>query len=141
MGLLNSRNFKKAKSMLDKNRHKIGDVVDKATDQLDKVSKGKTSSMSAKVDEAARKYSAGGSTDSGLDVPDTTSADPSAPAGGSHDVSGPDPYLDEDLQRRQAEAAIAATNSAAAAADAFANLMNKAADETESAKKQSDPEV
>ena len=61
MSLFSSKNITKAKSLLDKNRHKVGGIVGKATTQLDKVSKGKTASVSAKVDEAARKYSAGAS--------------------------------------------------------------------------------
>ena len=59
MGLLSSKNMRMAKSMLDKNRHRVGDVVGKATDQMDKVSKGRTSNVSAKIDEMARKYSDG----------------------------------------------------------------------------------
>jgi uncharacterized protein YjbJ (UPF0337 family) len=60
MGLLSTSNMNKAKAMLEKNRHKVGELVGKATDQVDKVSKGKTSSVTSKIDEAAKKFSAGG---------------------------------------------------------------------------------
>ena len=59
MGLINTRNISKAKALLEKNRHRVGDYVGKATEQIDKVSKGKTSDMSRKIEEAARKYSDG----------------------------------------------------------------------------------
>jgi uncharacterized protein YjbJ (UPF0337 family) len=57
MGLLDARNINKAKGLLEKNRHKVGDLVGKATDQVDKISKGKTASVTSKIDEAARKFS------------------------------------------------------------------------------------
>lgn len=57
MGLLSGRNVRKAKSLLEKNRHKVGGLVDKATDQVDKVTKGKTSSVTSKIDGAAHKFS------------------------------------------------------------------------------------
>ena len=57
MGLLSGRNVRKAKSLLNKNRHKVGGLVDKATDQVDKVTKGKTSSVTSKLDDAAHKFS------------------------------------------------------------------------------------
>ncbi len=57
MGLLDARNINKAKGLLEKNRHKVGDLVGKATDQVDKISKGKTSSVTSKIDDAARKFS------------------------------------------------------------------------------------
>jgi hypothetical protein len=63
MGLMNSRNLKKAKSMLDKNRHKVGGLVDKATDKVDKASKGKTSNVTAKIDQAAHKFSGDAASD------------------------------------------------------------------------------
>ena len=59
MGVVNARNLRKAKELLDKNRHRVGEVVDKATTQIDKVSGGKTANLSKKATEAARKYSAG----------------------------------------------------------------------------------
>ena len=57
MGLLSGRNARKAKSLLEKNRHKVGGIVDKATDKVDKVTKGKTSNMTSKIDQAAHKFS------------------------------------------------------------------------------------
>jgi hypothetical protein len=57
MGLLSGRNVKKAKSLLEKNRHKVGGIVDKATDQVNKVTKGKTANVTAKIDGAAHKFS------------------------------------------------------------------------------------
>ncbi len=131
MGLLNSRNLSKAKAMLDKNRHKIGGIVDKATDQIDKVSKGKSSNITKKVDDAAHKYSAGsgsGVSHSGLD--DETFHD--------EPISATGPYDDAELQRRQAEAGIAATNAATAAAEAFTNLANKAASEIDAQQRSGD---
>jgi len=62
MGLMDNRNIKKAKSLLEENRHKVGGVVNKATDQVDKISKGKTSKVTAKIDQAALKFSTGGTT-------------------------------------------------------------------------------
>lgn len=59
---MKARNLAKAKAMVEKNRHKVGDLVGKATDQVDKVSKGKTSNVTAKIDKAARKFSAGATT-------------------------------------------------------------------------------
>lgn len=59
MGLLDARTIKKAKGLLEKNRHKVGSIVGKATDQVDKISKGKTSSVTAKIDKAAMKFSHG----------------------------------------------------------------------------------
>jgi hypothetical protein len=57
MGLLDKRNINKAKRLLDKNKHKVGGMVDKATDQVDKVTKGKSASLTAKIDKAAHKFS------------------------------------------------------------------------------------
>ena len=61
MGLFSGRNLRMAKELLEKNRHKVGDMVGKATEQVDKASGGKTANMSKKAEEAARKYSAGSS--------------------------------------------------------------------------------
>ena len=58
MSLINTRNIKKAKDLLDKNRHKVGDIVGKAAVQVDKASGGKTSDVTTKIEQAARKYSA-----------------------------------------------------------------------------------
>jgi uncharacterized protein YjbJ (UPF0337 family) len=88
MGLMNARNLKKAKSMLEKNRHKVGDLVGKATDQVDKVSKGKTSNLTAKIDEAARKFS--GDTASGEAVADDAEAGADDEGSDSEDTT-PDP--------------------------------------------------
>ena len=57
MGLINTRNLKKAKVLLDKNRHKVGDLVGKAAVQVDKASGGKTSDVTTKLEQAARKFS------------------------------------------------------------------------------------
>lgn len=57
MGVFSGRNMRKAQSLLNKNRHKIGGIVDKATDQVDKVTKGKTAGVTNKLDEAAHKFS------------------------------------------------------------------------------------
>ena len=58
MGVINARNLRKAKQLLDQNRHRVGDVVGKAAVQVDKVSGGKTSDLTTKIEKAARKYSA-----------------------------------------------------------------------------------
>ena len=121
MGLLNSRNLRKAKALLEQNRHKVGDMVGKATEQVDKVSKGKTTGVSAKVEEAARKYSAGGVTHHGDRPGDHPDATPGRPS------TGQVPDDDAELQRRQAEANIAAANALTAAAEAAAGIFNKAA--------------
>ncbi len=117
MGLLNARNLNKAKSLLEKNRHKVGDLVGKATEQIDKASKGKTSAMSAKVEDAARKYSAGGATHTGQH--------PDAPPAPVEDYQAP--VDDAEQRRRESEATIAAANAMKAAAEAATNMMNTAA--------------
>ena len=61
MALLNARNLRKAKELIEKNRHKVGDAVGKATEKIDKASGGKTTNFSKKAEDAARKYSAGSS--------------------------------------------------------------------------------
>ena len=73
MGLLDARNIKKAKGLLDKNRHKVGSIVGKATDQVDKLSKGKTSAVTSKIDKAAMKFSHGAAADE--TVADDTATD------------------------------------------------------------------
>ena len=119
MGLLNTRNLRKAKDLLEKNRHKVGDVVEKAGGTLDKVSKGKTSAVTAKASDAAKKYSQGAAPKYGteISVDDTTSRAMSA----------------EDAQVRQAEATAGAANAVKGAADALTNMMNKAAAKAEQA--------
>lgn len=117
MGLLNARNLRRAKQLLEKNRHRVGDVVEKAGTQLDKASKGKTSNVTSKAAEAAKKYSAGNVTHHGLD----------------DDGTGPDePLSAEEAQTRQAEATAAAANAVSGAANALTNLVNKAAAKAES---------
>jgi len=116
----------KAKSLLEQNRHKVGDLVGKATEQVDKVSKGKTTNVSAKVEEAARKYSAGSVSHHG-EHPD---ASPGAAPGMS--TTSDAPVDDAELQRRQAAANIAAANALKSAADAAANIFNKAASQPSS---------
>ena len=112
MGLLNTRNLRKAKELLEKNRHKVGDVVEKAGGTLDKVSNGKTTSVTAKASDAAKKYSEGAAPKYGTEihVDDTTSRAMSA----------------EDAQMRQAQATEGAAKAVQGAADALTNLMNKA---------------
>ncbi len=51
--------FDKAKDLADKNRDKIGEGVDKATDVVDDKTGGKHSEHLEQVDDAARKYAAG----------------------------------------------------------------------------------
>ena len=124
MGLLNSRNLRKAKDLLEKNRHKVGDVVEKAGGTLDKVSKGKTTSMTAKASDAAKKYSDGATPKYGTEmfIDDETSQRMS----------------NEDAQARQAQATAGAANAVKGAADALTNMMNKAtakAEEQNQAKK------
>lgn len=78
MGLLDARNIKKAKGLLDKNRHKVGSIVGKATDQVDKLSKGKTSAVTSKIDKAAMKFSHGSATEEAATdetATDTTTTD------------------------------------------------------------------
>ncbi|MFK8026162.1 MAG: antitoxin [Ilumatobacter sp.] len=116
MGLLNARNLRKAKDLLEKNRHKVGDVVEKAGTQLDKVSNGKTANVTSKASDAAKKYSAGSNaTHHGIDTPNTMPS-------GQHDLAN-----EAEAKRRQAEAAGAVTG----AANAFTNFMNKAAEKLE----------
>lgn len=121
MGLLNARNLRKAKQLLDKNRHKVGDVVEKAGTQLDKVSKGKTSNVTSKASDAAKKYSegAGNVTHHGLD----SDAPDLKPHG--------DPLSAEEAKLRQAQATTSAANAVTGAANALTNLMNKAASKAE----------
>ncbi len=68
------------KQQFDKHKHKVAPVVNKATDQVDKATKGKSSSITSKVDDAARKIS-GGSTTSGT-APMPTEAAKDEPTAG-----------------------------------------------------------
>jgi hypothetical protein len=124
MGLLNARNLRKAKDLLEKNRHKVGDMVEKAGGTIDKVSGGKTSSVTAKATDAAKKYSDGTqprySTETFLD--DETHQAMSA----------------EDAQMRESQATATAANAVKGAADALTNLMNKATETAEKAQKDAD---
>lgn len=93
MSLLNARNLRRAKTLLDQNRHRVGDIVGKATEQIDKVSKGRTSEVSAKVEEAARKYSAGAAS-AGQPLPDQAAPSPSTAATDHRDSSSQHPDTD-----------------------------------------------
>jgi len=117
MGLLSSRNLRMAKDLLEKNRHKVGDMVDKAGGTIDKVSGGKSASMTSKASEAAKKYSDGSPPKYGTEVPvdDATQQAMSA----------------EDAQLRQSQATAGAANAVKGAADALTNLMNKVAAQAE----------
>lgn len=107
MGILNSRNLRRAKSLLEKNRHKVGDVVGRAANGLDKVSGGKTSNLSKKAEDAARKYSRGSSATHHGCHPDAVSR-------------GYDPSMSAQEARQQRDRAQAE------AASAFANLAKRA---------------
>lgn len=120
MGLLNARNLRMAKQLLDKNRHKIGGAVEKAGTQLDKVSKGKTSNVTSKAADAAKKYSAGDVTHHGLDSP----APDLAPHG--------DPLAADAAKVRQNEATAKAATAVTGAANALTGFINKAAAKAES---------
>jgi hypothetical protein len=116
MGLVNVRNLKRAKQLLDKNRHRVGDVVGKAGEQLDKASKGKTANVTSKAAEAARKYSAGGIDPVATKRPpaETTTSDAA-----------------EHARPDQAQSTAGAATSVKGAADAVTNLLNKAAAKAE----------
>lgn len=60
------RNLNKAKQMLDKQKGsgKLSGMVDKATDAVDKATKGKSAKVTAKVDAAAKKFDSKGVTHS-----------------------------------------------------------------------------
>lgn len=51
--------FDKAKAMLNKNKDKVADGVDKATDVIDDKTDGKHSEHLDKVDDAAEKFAGG----------------------------------------------------------------------------------
>jgi oligoendopeptidase F len=123
MGLLNGRNLRMAKQLLEKNRHKVGDAVEKAGTQLDKVSKGKTSNVTSKASDAAKKYSAGGASDHGIDTTPRGSNDNQA-----------DPTMSRsDAKVREAQAAAGAADAVKGAANAFTNFINTAASKAEAA--------
>ena len=56
-----SKNKDKATEQFEKNKHKVAPLVDKATDQVDKATKGKSRSVTKHVDAAAQKLSTTGS--------------------------------------------------------------------------------
>jgi hypothetical protein len=108
MGFLNGRNLRMAKELLEKNRHKVGDAVGKATEKVDQVSGGKTSSISKKAEDAARKYSAGSS----------------ATHHGAHPDAVPDNYSGGSVSKEDAE--LRRAQAQAKAATALAGLANAA---------------
>ena len=86
MGLFSKRNIDKAKALAEKNAGKIAKGVDKATDAVNKKTKGKYADKLQKVDDAATKFarqSGAATTDTG--APGTTAAEPTAHG------AGPDP--------------------------------------------------
>ena len=113
MGLLNGRNLRRAKELLEKNRHKVGDAVGKATVQIDKVSGGKTTNLSKKAEDAARKYSAGSSSTHHGAHPDAVSGDYSS-------------MSKEEAELRRAEAQAKAANAMAGLANAANGFLAKA---------------
>ncbi|MEL6892939.1 MAG: hypothetical protein AAFP84_15205 [Actinomycetota bacterium] len=119
MGLVNARNLRKAKELLEKNRHKAGDIVGKAGEKLDKVSKGKTSSLTAKATEAANKYA-----DGAVDRHDF------GEASGDHDGMPDDQRMPN---ARASGADVAAANAMTNMANAATNFLNTAAAQAQSA--------
>lgn len=63
------RNISKAKQVLDKQRGtgKLSGMVEKATDAVDKATKGKSSKVTDKIDAAAKKFDGRGVTHTGRD--------------------------------------------------------------------------
>ena len=116
MGLLNARNFRMAKELIEKNRHKVGDAVGKATEKIDKASGGKTTNFSKKAEDAARKYSAGSSTAPDGDHPGAVS--------GSNSESGV--MSKEEVEARRAETQAKAATAIADLAHAAEGLLSKA---------------
>ena len=118
MGLLNARNLYKAKELIEKNRHKVGDAVGKATQKIDKASGGKTTNFSKKAEEAARKYSSGGSATHLGDHPDAVS--------GSYSDPDSEPMSKEEAEVRRAEAQAKAATAMAGLAHAAEALLSEA---------------
>ena len=56
MGLFSKKNIDKAKELAEKNAAKIAEGVDKATDAVNKKTKGKYADKLEKVDQAAHKF-------------------------------------------------------------------------------------
>lgn len=103
MGLLDARNIKKAKGLLDKNRHKVGSIVGKATDQVDKLSKGKTSAVTSKIDKAAMKFSHGSATEEA--ATDETATDETATDTTATDEAATDKTATDTTTTEQPDAA------------------------------------
>lgn len=120
MGLLNTRNLRKAKDLIEKNRHKVGDVVEKAGGTLDRVSNGKTTSVTAKASDAAKKYSEGAAPPNRTETPIDGSAVRVMSA--------------EDAKMHQARATEGAAKAVKGAADALTNLLNVATAKVEEQK-------
>lgn len=116
MALINARNLRMAKELIEKNRHKVGDAVGKATEKIDKASGGKTTNFSKKAEDAARKYSSGSGAARQSDRPD-------AVAGNRPDA---DPATKEESEARRAEAQAKAATALADLAHAAEELLNKA---------------
>ncbi|MFT7502517.1 MAG: hypothetical protein ACI91Q_001325 [Gammaproteobacteria bacterium] len=116
MGLLNARNLLKAKELVEKNRHKVGDAVGKATEKIDKASGGKTTNFSKKAEDAARKYSSGSSAKYQGDHPD----------GASANDSNSEPMSKEEAEVRRAEAQAKAATAMAGLAHAAEGLLSRA---------------
>ena len=80
MGLFDKRNINKAKRLAEKNAEKIAKGVDKATDTVNKKTKGKYADKLQKVDEAANKFarkSGGTTTETATSpTPDAGTTDP-----------------------------------------------------------------
>lgn len=83
MGLFDKKNLDKVKALAEKNAPKIAQGVDKATDAVNKTTKGKFADKLNKVDEAAHKFARQSSSNapaaSSTDTPDTPADD--QPAG------------------------------------------------------------
>ncbi len=120
MGLVNARNLRRAKQLLEKNRHKVGGVVEKAGEQLDKVSNGKTTNVTAKAAGAARKYSEGSPAHPGRRTEDEPVERPD-----------PSPTTDAEADARGTDASASAATAVKGAADAFTNFLNRAAAKAE----------
>ena len=72
MALFDKRNIDKAMALAEKNKGKIADTVNKATDAIDKKTGGKHTDKLKKVDDAAKKFA--GEAPAGADQPATTEA-------------------------------------------------------------------
>ena len=77
MGLLNKKTIDKAKRMAYKNKDKIADTVNKATDKIDAKTGGKHADKLKKLDDAAAKF-AGRAPSTATPTATETDADESA---------------------------------------------------------------